>query len=149
MKTCSRCRESKSESEFYSSTQTKDGLHPACAECERRRKRQVNPQLGPYRATPIKAKYLSVKVNGVKMQLHRYLMEQHLGRKLGADEDVHHINGNKRDNRIENLQVMSHSEHSSLENKGRIKRRGYKLSLATRLKMSASLIGNQRGRKNK
>lgn len=45
---------------------------------------------------------------------HRVVMEQHIGRKLMNDEDVHHINFNKTDNRIENLQLISKSEHSRL-----------------------------------
>jgi hypothetical protein len=39
-------------------------------------------------------------------------MEQHLGRKLARNEVVHHINGNKKDNRIDNLEVVKLSEHS-------------------------------------
>jgi hypothetical protein len=41
-------------------------------------------------------------------------MERHLGRKLDADEDVHHINHNPLDNRIENLEVKKKDEHSRL-----------------------------------
>ena len=49
---------------------------------------------------------------------HRYVMECHLGRPLRADEVVHHINENKLDNRIENLQVMTPNDHMSLHQKG-------------------------------
>ena len=49
-------------------------------------------------------------------KFHRLMMEQHLGRALLPDEDVHHLNGDKADNRIENLQVISHGAHSTLTN---------------------------------
>ena len=42
---------------------------------------------------------------------HRYLAQQVLGRSLATDEIVHHINGRKTDNRIENLCVMNWEEH--------------------------------------
>jgi hypothetical protein len=45
---------------------------------------------------------------------HRLVAERTIGRMLTSDEHVHHINGVKTDNRPENLQMLGHSEHSSL-----------------------------------
>ena len=65
-----------------------------------------------------------ISVNGKKVYEHRYVMEQHLGRKLLKGEEVHHIKPitpqnitdpnitlNQLDNRIENLEVLSIEEH--------------------------------------
>jgi HNH endonuclease len=49
---------------------------------------------------------------------HRLIMENNLGRKLQFNEHVHHINGNKQDNRIKNLIVLSWFDHEKLHRNG-------------------------------
>jgi hypothetical protein len=43
---------------------------------------------------------------------HREVMEQHLGRTLASAEVVHHKDKNKRNNAIDNLEVISQSDHA-------------------------------------
>jgi len=45
---------------------------------------------------------------------HVFFAEQVLGRELRPDEVVHHIDRNKRNNSLDNLVVMTRSEHSKL-----------------------------------
>jgi hypothetical protein len=58
--------------------------------------------------------------NGKKIGLrYRVVMENHLKRKLKRAELVHHKNGIACDDRLENLQLMSRSEHAILHGTGR------------------------------
>lgn len=47
----------------------------------------------------------NAKGHGGYVKEHRVVMEQQLGRLLCSDESVHHINGDRSDNRLDNLQL--------------------------------------------
>jgi len=65
--------------------------------------------------------YILITENGKRKYLHRHIMEQFLGRELQGEENIHHVNHNRSDNRIENLKLYkTRSEHTKFEKHKRI-----------------------------
>lgn len=65
-------------------------------------------------------KYISISQQGYKIKrtpggktelIHRVIMSKHLGRELSPDEVVHHKDGNKLNNDVSNLELMTRAEH--------------------------------------
>ena len=77
------------------------------------RKRQVGKK---WKGGKMKRKdgYIDVSINGEVILEHRHVMEAFLGKKLERNDTVHHRNGDRQDNRLKNLEVMTNSEHVTM-----------------------------------
>lgn len=99
-----------------------------------RRKTLEPSQKALNRFKPVKnvTGYVRVNKGNGRVLEHVWMVEQHIGRKLTSDECVHHINGVKHDNRLENLQLMTKSEHMTLH--------GYARKIATWARKHTSCV---------
>ena len=60
-------------------------------------------------------RYKKIKINGRTVSLHRYVWEQANG-PIPDGYIIHHKNGDRYDNRLENLEMVTHQEHSEHHN---------------------------------
>jgi hypothetical protein len=132
LKTCSKCGQQKPLNDFRRLAAAKDGRRAACKSCVSEwHKRTSKPDLcacGRHK-TKIsfqcsecakrkpawrvdKRGYVFKIVDGKQIMQHREIMEQYLGRPLRQNENVHHKNGQRNDNRIENLELWSTAQPS-------------------------------------
>ena len=89
----------------------------------------INPN-GYYRVT-------SNKEGNHGRFLHNLIWENHYGKPVPEGYNIHHINGNKIDNRIQNLQCVKHEKHTSFHHKGKV------TPVETRKKMSEAQSGEK------
>lgn len=82
--------------------------------------------------------YKKIKLkDGTTRDEHRLVMERHLSRKLERFEVVHHIDGDKRNNDLSNLELQSLSEHSKHH------RVGARMSEAVKEKIRVAALSNR------
>ena len=91
--------------------------------------RELHPRWQGGRNIDAKGYVRVTSPDGCIVYEHRLVMEQHLGRTLRGDEVVHHL-GDRSDNRVEMLAVMSLAEHTQLH-----MRRGHPNALGERWAM--------------
>ena len=84
--------------------------------------RQYVPIYGFKKTGKPPRRYKTIVVGTKQVREHRWVMEQHLGRKLATHEHVHHINGDWEENSEANVCMLCPNCHSLTETFGGLNR---------------------------
>jgi hypothetical protein len=124
---CPKCRKERWTSLHHLKEQTSTAL---CKQCARELQHGENhPAWKGYRMSgnglyrmvliypdssyyPMASAVTTIYGGGRYVMEHRFIMAQHIGRPLLKQEHVHHINGDRLDNHVENLQLISPRNHA-------------------------------------
>lgn len=101
---CSKCKLTLPIGEFRKDRSKNSGLYPSCNDCLRKKYGRKKKIMGWHVDSQGYLQYSN-------RRQHRVIMEEYLGRKLARGEHVHHKNGIKTDNRLENLEVVNAKKH--------------------------------------
>lgn len=102
---CQQCGQS------YQTSPSNPHSHYCSDKCRGLARRGENHPLYKGGCIHIRNGYRCISVDGKGYMEHRYVMEQHIGRSLLRSEHVHHIDGNRSNNALENLELIPASEH--------------------------------------
>jgi hypothetical protein len=109
-KTCQYCQKT-----FYVYPYRKSGAAFCSRACGSLSKTGKNHNAWKGGRNKMKNGYIRIRVDKKYMYEHRFVMEKHLGRPLQQKEVVHHIDGDRTNNRIENLCLMPKKKHDKIE----------------------------------
>ena len=92
---------------------------PLCLPCSHELSRKYGPKQTWNRYNlvyiPLDSPYRNMtEAHSSRIREHRLVMAEHLGRCLESWEIVHHINGDRTDNRLGNLELVSVQEHQTI-----------------------------------
>jgi DNA-directed RNA polymerase subunit RPC12/RpoP len=114
MKKCTKCAKKLPLTDFWKDKTKKGGFYSSCKSCYRKlhgTKEQDRDIVDYYKGKPVTRRIHDSYLWYGNKRLHRHLMEEFIGRKLETSEHVHHIDGNKKNNKLENLIILNKRMH--------------------------------------